>query len=119
MKAILIALLLGAASLVAGPVTNITIGWTYPVDELSTNIVFRIYHTTNIVQNPTNTFPVGWNLFTNVSGLKTNVVIPVKPGNSFFIGTVYSLEGMGESPPSNDLRVQGLRRSTIDATPGP
>lgn len=73
---------------------SITLYWTYPQSELSTNLTFNIYSSTDVgVPVPS------WPLFTNVSGLSTNITVPLTPQARFFYVTASNL--WGESPPSN------------------
>lgn len=72
----------------------LTISWDYPVAELSTDLVFRVYHATNIV-----VVPVDWSLATSVTGV-TMTTMSVIPGSHYFAVRTYSQFWGIESPPS-------------------
>lgn len=113
MKAFVLALLLCAQSAIGAVIKNITLSWGFPVAELTTNISFNVYSTTNIILP----LPL-WPLVTNVSGLKSNVTIPIHPGITFYCVT--ATNRMGESSPfSNVVSEQVPRSGTLQIQPGP
>lgn len=113
MKAIASILLF--ASVASGAVfKNITLSWpTYPKNELTTNISFNVYSTTNVILP----LPL-WPMVTNVSGLRTNVAIPIQAGITFYYVT--ATNRMGESSPfSNVVSEQVPRSDVLHIEPGP
>ncbi len=88
--------------------TNVTLAWDYPVTELSTNLVFKIYSATNVIQ------PVV--LLTNVSGTNTQVTLPLDAQQRYFVVTASnywgesSFSNVAETPPpprdQNNLRLK-------------
>lgn len=105
-----IAMVMASAS--AAVFTNVTLAWEYPTNELSTNISFNLYYSTNILQPLTN-----WVILTNVSGLKTNVIVPIKPGVHFYALTASN--DFGESDFTTPLRAQVARSGVLSIKPGP
>jgi hypothetical protein len=85
-----------SASRAVGPVTPelVTLKLTvnYPAEELSPDIVLRIYATTN-ANAPT------WQVLTNLLNGKTNCFIQVIPEKRFYTTTSYSVYYDRESPP--------------------
>lgn len=74
---------------------SVTLAWDgYPPGELSTNLTFKVYSSTNPAVPLTN-----WQVFTNVVGTNTSVVIVMQPEQRFFFVTASNL--WGESTPSN------------------
>jgi len=95
-----------AASLPSGP-TPITLAWDYPAADLSTGLVFRVYHTTTI------TTPVAnWAVITNVAGTNLSVTLTVTPGARFYVVTASNF--WGESDPSNVASTPELPRSDVN-----
>jgi hypothetical protein len=115
-KIALVALLVGLP-VVAAQFTNVTIQCDYPLDELDTNLVFKVWHSTNLTIPMTN-----WTVLTNVSGLTattnpfTVVTLPITVGNHFYALTASN--DFGESPFSNVARGQVARSGTISIKPG-
>lgn len=106
MKKLLLFLLVAWATDGADLNTNgiIRLEWDYPQDELSTNMTFVLYSTTNI------TTPFGlWTVVTNVSGTQTNATVRVTPGKLFLTLTASNL--WGESDPSNVVPLPAMPRS--------
>lgn len=76
--------------------TNLTLRWSYPANELSTNLLFKFYSSTNIAQ------PVAsWPLYATTIGTNLSLVVPVNAaeGQRYFVGT--SSNWWGESFFSN------------------
>jgi hypothetical protein len=78
-----------APSLVVVPPNgHVTLSWNYDTNELSTNLWFNIYETTNITASLTN-----WNCITNVVGTNLSVMIDVQRGLNFFVATASNFWG--------------------------
>lgn len=94
---ILLFLLIWIAAKAAGPGAtrnSVTLAWDYPTNELSTNLLFKVYSHTNITVPLTN-----WTVLTNVVGTNLNVAIPMNAQQRFFYVTASNY--WGESFPSN------------------
>lgn len=100
-------LLLAAGSSVPTGPTPITLAWNYPTNELSTNLTFRLYHSTNITVPLTN-----WTVITNIAGTNTSVSLPVLPGAHFFALTASNF--WGESDFSNVASTPPAPRSDVN-----
>ena len=106
------------ASARAAQFTNVTIQCDYPLDELATNLVFKVWHSTNMTVPMTN-----WTVLTNVSGFTattnpfTVVTLPITVGNHFYAITVTN--EWGESPFSNAPKAQLTRSGAVSIKPGP
>jgi DNA-binding CsgD family transcriptional regulator len=72
---------------------SVTFLWNYPASELSTNLTFRIYASSDVIVPSTN-----WTVLTNVVGTNLQVTVPMQPTNLFFFITASNL--WGEGPPS-------------------
>ncbi len=92
--------------------TNATLRWTYPTNELSTNLLFKLYSTTNI-SSPVSTWP----LFVTVMGTNTQVTIPIVTEQRFF--TMTASNWHGESVFSNVASIPPPPRSDEQLTLGP
>jgi hypothetical protein len=81
-KYILIATLLAGLKSFGQLSTNVTLVWDYPTKELSTNLTFRVYHTTNELDllKPVSS----WNILTNVPGTNTTLKVPANYGQNYF-----------------------------------
>jgi hypothetical protein len=88
----LFAFLLASAAL-AAPLTNSVTGhlrlaWSYDTNQLSTNLAFIIYGSTNLAQ------PVSsWPILTNVPGTNTSCDLWLTPAQYFFVGTASNFWG--------------------------
>ena len=104
-KIIITLIACGALALLAGPPSGkVTLAWDYPTNELTTNLVFKLYHSTNIVA------PLGtWTVLTNVVGTNLSVSVVVTPGVNFFAMTASNL--WGESDFSNVAETPALPSS--------
>ena len=90
--------------------TNGTLHWSYPTNELGTNLWFKIYSTTN-VGAPASTWP----LYLTVVGTNTQAVFPINAEQRFFVVTASNWHGesvfsnVASTPPpprhENDLRL--------------
>lgn len=74
------------------PIGRIRLDWDYPPNEITTDIVFRVYSSTNITIPITN-----WMVLTNVTTNEAHLTI--SPGRTFFYVTASNF--WGESDPSN------------------
>jgi hypothetical protein len=70
--------------------TNLTLRWDYPANELSTNLTFKIYSTTNLSLPVTN-----WPVFVTVVGTNLSHPVPVEDFKRFFSMTASNLIGEG------------------------
>ena len=103
MKEALAILICCASTLLGGSVvTNITLAWDYPTNELTTNITFNVYSATNVAA-PFST----WAIRTNIIGTNTSVVLPLLSGVTFYTCTASNM--LGESDPSNVAVAQAPR----------
>jgi hypothetical protein len=77
----------------AAPLTNSVTGhlrlaWSYDTNQLSTNLSFNIYGSTNLAQ------PVSsWPILTNVIGTNTSCDLWLTPAQYFFVGTASNFWG--------------------------
>lgn len=92
--------------------TNGTLHWSYPTNELSTNLLFKIYSTTNI-SAPISTWP----LYLTVVGTNTQAVFPINAEQRFF--SVTASNWHGESPFSNVASTPPPPRHENDLRLGP
>lgn len=107
---ILAALLLGWSSLTAALTPkNITLAWDYPTNELSTNLTFRLYGSTNIVQPMTN-----WILLVTIPGTNLSTVLSVVPGEHFYALTASNVFWRLESDFSNVASTPPAPRSDVN-----
>lgn len=81
----------------------LTLSWDYPVSEISPDLTFRVYHSTNIASP-------SWVLVTNVVGV-TTATVPVIPGVHVFAVTSYSTFWGIESPFSDAASTPPAPRS--------
>jgi hypothetical protein len=86
---------------------DISLYWDYPTNDLSTQMVFKVYWTTNI------TNPVIWQSFI-VPGTTTTTRVTMEPGRRFFVMTASNLWGESElsnliSTPNPATNVTGLK----------
>ena len=80
----ILTLLLSICSLSAAtlPSGSVTLAWDYPTNELSTNLTFIVYSTTNIITPLTN-----WARLTNVIGTNLQSTVTIQPGQRYFVVT--------------------------------
>lgn len=79
-----------SASAVVLPSPTVTLMWDYPAEELGTNLIFKIYHSTDP------TLPaMAWPELTNVIGTNLSVSLPMESGAHFF--TLTASNSAGES----------------------
>ena len=102
---------LALAALAAGlnPSGRVRLAWDYPTNELSTNLVFRLYTSTNSMLEATN-----WTVLTNVVGTNLSVDIRIVPGERFFFLTASNF--WGESFLSNIASTPALPRADLKPT---
>lgn len=87
-------------------VGNITLGWSYPASELSTNLTFKIRGSTD-----PNLVKTSWPVLTNVIGTVTNTTIKINPGKYYFTMTASNL--WGETIFYNVEEIPSLPRSDV------
>ena len=73
---------------------TVTLAWDYPLAELTTNLTFKLYHSTNPAIPPTQ-----WTPFTNIVGTNLSAALSIDVGVHFFFLTASNW--WGESDPSN------------------
>jgi hypothetical protein len=89
--------------------TNVTLVWDYPAAELSPDLTFKLYYTTNVAL-PT----ASWSLYTNVVGTNLHLDVPITSQARWFTLTASNVIGEGDfsnaaltAPPrSGTLRIQ-------------
>lgn len=91
------------------PQQKIRLAYDYPTNELSTNLTFKLYESTNL-NTPLNE----WKVLTNVIGTNTYIDLLVVPGQHFFALTSSNM--WGESPFSNIASTPNLPRSLTNLT---
>jgi len=110
-----VALLVNAAPqlIVAPPNGHVKISWDYDPNELSTNLFFILYETTNITTPLTN-----WTVLTNMVGTNTYGQFDVVPGEHYFVAQASNFWGEtsitsapGHTPPlpypiNNSLKIE-------------
>lgn len=77
-----------AAIIPPAPAPKVKLEWDYPPEQLSTNLSFNIYHTTNISVPITE-----WKVLTNVVGTNLSVTLPKENGAHFFALTASNASG--------------------------
>jgi len=100
-----------ARALALPQLVSLTLSWEYPPSELSNDIVFRVYHTTNIVTPD-------WQIITNVLGGKTNVIVQALPGYHYYSVASYSVFWGQESSFSSVTSTPPAPRSDLNLTIG-
>lgn len=87
-----VCLLVVTLNLWAGPPgvlrSSVLLEWSYPSNQLSTNLIFKVYQSPDILAPMTN-----WTVLTNVVGTNISVVIPLSPQVMFFAVTSSNLWG--------------------------
>ena len=86
------------------PSGRINLSWSYPTNEFDTNLVFRVYSSTNATDFLTN-----WSVLTNVVGTNLSATVTIAPGARFFFMTASNF--WGESNPSEVASTPALPRS--------
>lgn len=76
--------------IVVPPKKTVTIGWSYPVNFETPDLVFKIYHSTNLSIAMTQ-----WDLMTNIPGNLRSAVLPADQPQEFFVMTASNY--LGES----------------------
>ena len=89
------------------PAGNVTLSWDYPAAELSTNLTFKVYGSSDITVPMTS-----WTVLTNMVGTNTSVSLKITPGAFFFVMT--SSNRWGESPFSNVASTPPLPRASTN-----
>jgi hypothetical protein len=78
-----------AAVIVPGVLfTNVTLAWSYPSNELSTNMVFKLYSTTNTALPMTS-----WPLVKMIPGPNLTTTFPMQAELRFFVMTASNFWG--------------------------
>lgn len=97
--------LLFAVTVIGQLRTNVVLEFDYPATELSTNLTFKVYSTTNITQPVTN-----WPVLLTVVGTNASITIPMTAQQRFFVITASNYWGEGNfsavaqtPPPPRDL----------------
>lgn len=80
----------GSQAIIVVPKKTVTIGWSYPVYFETPDLVFKVYHTTNLSQPPQD-----WALLTNVPGNVRSTVVIAEQQQEFFLLTASNY--LGES----------------------
>lgn len=80
------------------PDGHVILSWDYDTNQLSTNLWFNFYETTNISTPLTN-----WNFLTSVVGTNLSVEVVITPGQHFIVGT--SSNFWGESSITSNMTV--------------
>lgn len=83
-----------ALAVVPLPPRSLSLAWDYPASAQSTDLVFKLYHSSDLSVPQTN-----WLVLTNVAGTNLAVTLSVIPGAHFFYLTASNW--WGESGPSN------------------
>lgn len=92
--------------------TNAMLRWSYPTNELSTNLTFYIYSHTNIAVPLTN-----WPMLTNVVGTNLSVTLPINAQQRWFFMTASNW--WLESLPSEVVATPPLPRNDSKLELGP
>ena len=92
--------------------TSVTLAWNYPTNQLSTNLTFKIYSSTNLTLPVTN-----WPLVQTVAGTNLSVTMPIDGQQRWYVMT--SSNWWGESSFSNVAGTEPLPRSDVDLGIGP
>jgi hypothetical protein len=112
MKRLILLLALSAAALIRAaiqPIGDVTLFFDYPTNQLSTNLTFRVYATTNL------SFPLtNWTVIKTVVGTNTSVTVRVVPGQNYFAMTASNM--WLESDFSNVALTPPLPRSDVNLT---
>lgn len=95
----------------ASPPRSVTLSWDYPTNELSTDIVFKVWTSTDVTVPVTN-----WTLITNVVGTNTSVTFSVQPGVHFYALTASSVFWKLDSVFSNVAATPPEPRSDVNLT---
>lgn len=85
---------------------TVTLAWDYPSAELTTNLTFKLYHSTNPALPLTQ-----WTPFTNIAGTNLSVALFLDVGVHFFFLTASNW--WGESDPSNVASTPAPPRSGV------
>jgi len=92
--------------------TSVTLAWDYPTNQLSTNLTFRIFSTTNITQSVTN-----WPLYGATSGTNLSATFPIDANQRWFVMTASNW--WGSSDFSTVAATPPLPRSDVSLSLGP
>ena len=86
--ALILLVSLTASAAIISPEPKIKLEWDYPIDQLSPDLRFNIYHTTDI------SVPVSqWKVLISVVGTNLSVMLPKLEGPQFFAITASSASG--------------------------
>ena len=118
---LMLGLLIGLAA--QSPSGNVVLAFDYPVSDLDTNLVFKLYGTTNVALPLTNwlvmasaaaTSAVSTNLIGTNLVATFNIPVTITPGRFFFVCTASNF--WQESVPSNVASTPALPRSDSKLT---
>lgn len=83
---------------------NVRLAWDYPEVERSSDIQFRLYHSTDLST---------WSLVQTIPHDATEIVLPVTLGPNFYTMRAYSIFWETESDPSNTASTPAVPRATV------
>ncbi|OHD27380.1 MAG: hypothetical protein A2Y38_01870 [Spirochaetes bacterium GWB1_59_5] len=92
--------------------TNVTLQCDYPAGELGTNLVFKIYSSTNLSVAVTN-----WPLLKTVVATSTHITLPIDATQRFYVMTASNW--WGETSFSNVAQTPPIPRDVINVRLGP
>jgi hypothetical protein len=98
------------AALPTGPMP-VKLGWNYPTNQLSPDLVFKLYTSTNLTTPLTN-----WTWIGTTAGANTSMLAVIQPGAQFFVLTASNF--WGESDFSNVASTPPLPAATNNLTIG-
>jgi hypothetical protein len=75
------------------PIGTLRLMWDYPVEQLSTNLIFEIHHSANVAAPPAQ-----WTVLTNVLGTNLSTLLPIMSWQDFFLVNATNVLGGPESP---------------------
>lgn len=92
---------------VAAPVGEVVLEWDYPAQEVTTNLSFQVYGSTNI-----NTPMTNWAVLASVPGTNKQARFVISPGRYFFVMTASN--EWGKSDFSDVVSTSPLPRSDVN-----
>lgn len=92
--------------------TTVVLFWDYPANELSTNLTFKIYSTTNAALAVSS-----WPVLTNKVGTNTTITLPIDAVQRYYVVTASNW--WGESDFSNVAGTPPLPRDQTNLRLGP
>lgn len=106
LAAILLGSVMLSAMIFAGSPKTVRLIWTYPADEVTPELGFVIFSSTNIAIPLTN-----WLVLTNAPGTSRSLVITAVPGKNYF--AMKATNALGESDFS-EVAIGILPRSDVN-----